>query len=387
MNSKNEIHLKDFPENKLVIFLEDCFRIKFIDDAIKKYGRKELAKYLNIKKLDTITRWKKAKIIRGKKWITPQGIPLDKLKILSDLVNINLGDIEKYVITYKSKGKSLLIENPNLPIAESPELFRIIAHMIGDGSANDTNVSYFKNFDKSVYSEFVSDMKMVFGGIELSLNEDNVVFPIAITHILSEFYKIKFGTFNASVPKELFKLPVEYAAAFIQGFFDDEGNVDTSCARFYSFNFGLLSDIKHLLDIKFPQIKSITNIKSRKKKTGIEHYFSVNSGGLMNFYKLIGSVHSSKKEKLEFYIRRKDKKWNHRSNGYTKSLILKSLSNWPKTIYELTKELLVSRETIRAHLFGYYNQRKINSKGLIEQGLVEIKSFGKYNSAIFGLKN
>ena len=98
MNSKNEIHLKDFPENKLVIFLEDCFRIKFIDDAIKKYGRKELAKYLNIKKLDTITRWKKAKIIRGKKWITPQGIPLDKLKILSDLVNINLGDIEKYVI-------------------------------------------------------------------------------------------------------------------------------------------------------------------------------------------------------------------------------------------------------------------------------------------------
>ncbi len=388
MNSNNrEIHLKDFPKDKVVIFLEDKFRKKLIDNAINMFGREELARSLNIRKLDTITRWKEAKINRGKNWITPQGIPLDKLDILLKLLNVDLDVVEEHVTSYKSRGKSLQIKNPNLPISESPVLFRVMAHLIGDGSANENNVSYFKNFNKAVYDEFANDLKEVFGGIELSLNKDNVVFPITVRHILSSFYNINFGTFDSNIPKRLFHLSPKYAGAFIHGFFDDEGNVDTSCIRFYSFNKRVLQDIIRLLIMKFPKIASITDLKDRKKKTGIEYYFSINSAGLENFHKLIGCTHSSKKEKLKFYIKRKQKGWNHRSKGNTKLMILESLSSTPKTIYELTNELLVSRETVRAHLFGYHSERKRNTKGLIEQGLVEIKCFGKYNSVVLGLKN
>ncbi len=251
--------------------MEDKFREELIDNAINLFGRKKLAKCLNIRKLDTITRWKKAKIKRNKDWITPQGIPLNKLKTLLKLLNIELNQIEKYVKTYKSKGKSLLIKNPNLPIKESPELFRIIAHLIGDGSANENNVSYFKNFNKVVYDEFADDLRKVFGDIELSLNKDNIVFPITVRHVLYKFYNMNFGTFNANVPKKLFQLPPKYAGAFIQGFFDDEGNVDTSCVRFYSYNKDVLESVRDLLKTKFPEITSTTNIggKGEKNRYGI----------------------------------------------------------------------------------------------------------------------
>ena len=56
-------------------------------------------------------------------------------------------EIEKHTVAYKSKGKSLWIKNPRLPIGESPELFRIMAHMMGDGSADESNVNYYKNND------------------------------------------------------------------------------------------------------------------------------------------------------------------------------------------------------------------------------------------------
>lgn len=379
------IHLKDFPGDRIVIFLEDNFREHLINTAVKLFGRKDLAKRLGVKKLDTITRWKQAEIKRAKNWITPQGIPLDKFKILSKLLGIYLDQAEKYVTAYKSKGKSLLINNPNLPIRESPELFRIMAHMMGDGSANKNNVNYFKNFDKSIYDEFANDLRYVFGNLELSLNKDNIVFPISITHILSKFYNINFGTFNAEIPKKLLELSSQCAGAFIQGFFDDEGSVSTSCARFYSYNKKLLQGVRSILIKKFPGIKSITSIKDRVKKTGVEYYFSINADGLKSFYNLIGCVHPCKKEKLEFYLKRKNKDWNHRGNGDTKSKILESLSDNPKTIYELSRDLIVSRETVRTHLFGYYAERKKNAKGLIEQRFVKIKEFGKYNTAIFKL--
>ncbi len=386
MKFNQKIHLKDFPEDKIVVFLEDEFREELIDNAIKSFSRKRLAEHLNIRKLDTITRWKKAKIKRSKNWITPQGIPLNKLKTLLKLLNVDLNNIEKYVTAYKSRGKSLLIKNPNLPVKESPKLFRIIAHMMGDGSAEESNVNYFKNFDKLLLNEFMNDVRNVFGNVELSLNKDNIVFPISIRHILSKVYNINFGTFNADIPKRLFELPPKYAGAFIQGFFDDEGSVDSSCIRFYSYNKNLLEGIRNLLITKFPEIGSTASIKSKNKQTGVEYCFSVNAKGLENFYKMIGCTHSSKKERLKFYMDRKNKNWNHRDKGNTKSMIIDSLSNNTKTAYELAKELMVSRGTIRDHLFGYNDKRKRNAKGLIELGLIEIKGIGKYNARLFGLR-
>ncbi len=118
----------------------------------------------------------------------------------------------------------------------------------------------------------------------------------------------------------------------------------------------------------------------------MEYCLSINADGLENFFRLIGCTHSSKKERLAFYIERKYREWNHRTKGNTKSMILDMLSDGPKTAYELAKKLTVSRGAIRVHLFGYYSERKRNALGLIEQGLVEIKGLGKYNSLVFGLK-
>lgn len=94
-------------------------------------------------------------------------------------------EIEKNIFAYKSKGKSLWVKNPKLPIEESPELFRIIAHMMGDGLANINNVNYFKNNDNGVLKEFASDMRHVFGDIQINHTKNIIIFPITVRHIFS----------------------------------------------------------------------------------------------------------------------------------------------------------------------------------------------------------
>ena len=204
---------------------------------------------------------------------------------------------------------------------------------MGDGSANESSVNYFKNFNKSLLNEFANDVRKVFGNVELSFNKDNIVFPISIRHIFSKFYSIGFGTFNATIPKRLFNLPKEYAKKFIQGFFDDEGNVQTSCVRFYSFNKELIKGIRNLMICKFPEIKP-KGIKNRNKISNMEYCFSINAEDLEKFYKLIGCLHPDKKEKLKLYFKRKNRGWNHRKSGDTKTRILKSLKKDSKTIFE-----------------------------------------------------
>jgi hypothetical protein len=388
-----EIHLSDFPEDKIVVFIEDEFRNNLISQAIGlSNGRKHMAQFLGIKKLDTIGRWKDGRINRGQGWITEQGIPLKALKKISDfLVSrkesiFNMEEIEKHVIAYKSKGKSLLIKNPHLPIKESPELFRIMAHMMGDGSANTSSVNYFKNTDKNVINEFIDDMHTVFGDVETSSNKDVVVFPITVRHILSGYYGIQFGTFTASLPFRLFELSPAHASGFVRAFMDDEGNVQTSCIRLYSFNKNLIYGIRKLIAEKLPEIKGMNNVKRRLRKHGkYEYVLEIRSEGIKEFYEIVGCSHSRKNERLKFYIKRSEKSWNHRKRDETKKMILKSLSESSKTTDQLCNELMVSRVTVLSHIKGYSQKRKQNSKSMLERKLIMIGGYDKYNSVIWQL--
>lgn len=394
IKSSSFIHLHDFPEDKIVVFLEDNYRKELINKAEYVIRKRNLMSLLKIRKLETIDRWKKAEVNRGKGWVTSQGIPLDKLKKISKLLianhqqKFNFLNIEKHVTAYKSRGKSLVIKKPNLPIKESPQLFRVITHMIGDGSANEGNVNYFKNTDKEVYGEFARDLRAVFGNVQLSFNKDNIVFPITIRHILSKFYKVDFGTFTARLPKRVFDLPKQFAAAVTQAFLDDEGYVGPTVIRFYSFNEKLIQDVKTLLVKKFPEINAVSKVQCRNKvsvngKRGVEYCFSINSEGVEKFYNLIGVTHLSKKKKIEFFIKRKYRKWNHRSKQTTKILILKSLIKRPKTTYELAEDTLICKNRILTHLNGYWEKRKKNVKGLVQSGFVKKAGIGRHGSFIW----
>jgi len=384
------IHLRDFPGDKIVIFLDKSFRSKLIDKIIEiSKGRKNLAELLNLRKLDTFNRWKKGEINRGKAWVTPQGIPLDKLFTISDLLiskgfsEYSINEIERHVTAYKTRGKSLWIKNPKLPIEIQPKLFRIIAHLIGDGSAEENNTNYYKNTCRELINELNTDLKEVFGDIETTAKCEILIFPIAIRHILSKFFNIQFGTFTARLPKIVFELHDENAAYIIQGFTDDEGCVHSHRICMYSFNKRLLEDFNKLLKIKFPYIaKHTTKVRSRKKKSGEEYWFEIHSKGLRNYNNQIGFTHPEKREYLEFFIKLQNKVQNHRNIGETKQLILKSLSNSHKTVRELSQEILISPGLTNAHLRGNGGKSLL---GLESYGLVESKDKAKYATPIWRL--
>jgi len=380
-----EIDINQFYNNQTIIFLEDNFRKELFSKSVEKLGTiKEFKHFLDYKSDNIISAWRTGKINRGDNWITEQGIPLEKLIKICRLNQLDVNSIQNKIICYKSRGKSLKINNPKLPIRISPELFRIIAHMIFDGSALEDNTHYYRNFNKGLLINLKNDLDFVFGNIEITLKETMLILPSIIMKNLMNIFNFRAGTFDSSVPKILFDLPKEYTSYFIQAFFDDEGTVSSDNLRFYSYNNKLISQTKKLLNIKFPNIKT-GKLLHRQKDTGMEYSFCICSESIEDYLHDINTNHDSKLSKIQHLIRRKNKEWNHKLPNMTKIEILNSLLERSKTSYELSQNILISPNKITEHLRGYSEKRKINSKGLIELGYVKRLKNGTYNSYTYNL--
>jgi len=391
-----EISILDFPKKEVVIFLEENFRIKLYQNILKILKtKKEFLKFFNKKSGRFIEAWRYGKIKRNKNWITEQGLVLNDLlkasKFLSknNLKEFNIENLQKSIIAYKSRGKSLWIKNPILPIKLKPELFRIISHMICDGSAL-KNTHYYKNTRRELLEQLDKDLKYVFGGVETTFYNNNLIVPNLIFKILTKVFNFKTGTFESRIPKILYKLPKEYSSKFIQAFFDDEGTVATSNLKFYSHNKKLLQDLMGLILLKFKEIKKISDIRERNKiqksgKLSKEYHFVIGARDIEIYLKLVGSDHCPKLEEIRFILDRQNKCWNHRNKGETKLKIMLSLLEKSKTPKEIARDVFISKDNVGEHLRGYSEERKLNQKGLLKEGFVKIKEQGLYNSHIYEL--
>jgi len=79
------------------IVLENGFRKRFIEDAIKKAGSlRELGRIMGY--TGKASNWNVKQILHGK-----QGIPLFRLERLCDFMNVPLADIQKHVVKIRQK--------------------------------------------------------------------------------------------------------------------------------------------------------------------------------------------------------------------------------------------------------------------------------------------
>src|SRR3989344_486072 len=156
-----EFHLKDFPLKKIRILFKN--NKKFLDESINYFGSlKKLADFLSVS-TQVIYYWKKLNLF----------IPLEHIKKIVDKRKLNWNKLEKEVIAYKGSNLSLTITNPKLPIIESPELFAIIGHLIGDGSVNKNGIPIYTNKDKTLIENFHKLVNSVFGNIQGKLYKTN----------------------------------------------------------------------------------------------------------------------------------------------------------------------------------------------------------------------
>jgi len=129
-----EFHIWDFPDN-IYILIEEKIRNIVFSKIYSYYGSKRKAAKSLMLDLKTIRDYERAFSIKHK-IKHPQYISISFFKKVIHLFNQQfLNKIEKNINAISTRN-GLDITNPILPIKESSSLYRIIAHILADGSAS-----------------------------------------------------------------------------------------------------------------------------------------------------------------------------------------------------------------------------------------------------------
>ena len=358
-----KFHLKDFPADRIRVLFSD--NKIFIDENIKYFGSlKELAQFLSVSP-QVIHFWKKLNLF----------IPLTYVKKLIDERNIDWNEVESKVIAYKGPNSSLVVENPKLPIVESPELFAIIAHLIGDGSVNKNNIPIYTNSNKGLMDNFQKLILSVFGNAKGKIYMRNSgCFELrssrTIADLIKFFYNIEFSARNARIPERVKQLPNEFSIALIRAFADDEGNVDLNhkiCI--YSINKSILLFIKDLLVEKLG-----FNEAQIYEKSNSYFYLTIKPAEIKKYFEIIGFNHPVKQYKLSKLVEIRNNHNNvKRKPNETKEEIINLLSSENLSTEELVFKLGIRKSNVNIPLKDLYNRGFISKSNKIGQKIIWTK--------------
>ena len=358
-----KFHLKDFPADRIRVLFNN--NGKFIDESIRYFGSlKGLADFLSITP-QVIHFWKKLNLF----------IPLVHIKNIVNERKLNWAEIERNVVAYKGLNSSLVIKNPKLPIVESPELFALIAHLIGDGSVNKNNIPIYTNSNKTLIDNFQRLILSVFGDIEEKIyKRDSGCFELrssrTIADLIKFFYNIEFNARNASIPNRIKELPNEFSIALIRAFADDEGNVDLNhriCI--YSINKSILLCIKELLVEKLG-----FNDTQISEKSDSYFYLTIKPAEIKKYFEIIGFNHPIKLYKLSKLIEmRNNQNGVRRKHNGTKEEIINLLSSENLSTEELIFKLGIRKSNVSMPLRDLYDRGLITKSNKIGQKIIWTK--------------
>lgn len=301
------IHLSDFPDY-IFIYLESDYRKQLLESAYCLFGSLgKLAQVIDVSP-SRLSSWfyGKQKDYKTNK-VGIQFIPLRKLKIISKYLvedyrrEFSMKNIENHVIMYRMQAGNP-IKNPKFSIQESPELVRLLFHLLGDGySGKKGENANYRNTCKELLEEFKTDLQ-VFGEVPIYEQKFSIKFPRILAQIIGDFYEIKCGAYDSYISKRIFQIPKRNLYFGIRAFADDEATVYSHSIRITSANVRLLEGIKKILSflkIKSNEIKSQFNPRA---KYGKVYYLDVRD--LESYVKYIGFTHPKKKALLEKYVKK-----------------------------------------------------------------------------------
>jgi transcriptional regulator with XRE-family HTH domain len=300
------IHLDDFPDY-IFVYLEDNYRQELLISAYDLFGSlTKLANAIGVS-AGRLSCWFRGeqKDYKADK-IGLQFIPLSKLKLISKYLvedsreEFSMAEIEKHVLMYRMQAGNP-IKNPHFPIRESPELIRLLFHLLGDGySGNKNENANYRNTCNELLEEFKDDLK-IFGYVPVYEQENSVKFPRVLAEVIENFYKVNSRTFDSAISDKIFQISNRNLCFGIRAFVDDEATVYSHSIRLTSANFNLLEGIKEILNflkINSNDIKFQFNSRARYKKI---YYLDIRD--IERYSKLVGFTHLKKKMLLKKYVK------------------------------------------------------------------------------------
>lgn len=354
-------HIWDFPKNIFVLIREEV-RNDFFKEMYRKFGNQR--KYAIFLKKDR-TSIQGYHYARGwnKKQNYVKFIPLEIIQKSLPFISENMKEqIENGILEIRTRGGKS-IKNPILPIVESEALFRIIAHLIGDG--NDSHTPYYANTCKVLRSQFEEDLK-IFGNVENYESNSELTpcinFPKTITNILRYVLDIRF-THPNKLPEIIFTAPINYKKTFIQAIFDDEGTISANLAIGMS-NKRIITEIKQLLNgfkIKTGVITAISY--STKKGMKKKYSFNIFKKSYLDFYNKINFSHPEKVNRLFARIKAQQRSKRTRPKEFFEQEILNFLKIGDHSTMQIADKLELGMTGINPHLNRLYQEGKIDKKG------------------------
>jgi hypothetical protein len=270
--------------------------------------------------------------------------------------------IERDVLEIRTHGGKS-IKKPLLPIKESPSLYRVVAHVIGDG--NDSHTPYYANMCKELRDQFKRDLQ-IFGEVFYMENTPNttpcVNFPKVVTRILSHILDIQF-THPNRLPEAIFNAPDDCKAAFLQALYDDEGTISANLA-ICIHNKNILNQLKTLLQnfgIKTGKITTGTYFTKKGKR--LKCAFQIYKDSYKKFQEKVCFVHPKKARYLEAALRTKSRVVRTRDPIIVEQEILKILETKPSRTMELANNLQFTMSGITPHLNRLSNEGLIIHRG------------------------
>lgn len=359
-NLKREFHLWDLSANLFILFDKET-NDRFFKRMYSIFKtQQKFAKFLGLWRQEINKYHKQTLKAKGKYW--PVYFPLQLFKRCTEFLDDSfLSYLEQNVAEIRVK-VGLSVYNPKLPIKESKELYRIIAHMIADGSASEGKTPYYANTCKELREQFKKDLP-VFGRMNIYERKPNttevVYFPKVVTDMLAHLFDVRF-TYPNRLPKLIFTAQKECKKMFLKALFDDEGTISAQLA-ITIHNFNIMGEIKQLInsfEIKTSKIFVHPCLKNTDKV-----YLFIPRGQYKLFHQEIGFSHPEKVRKLELAIKTQDRKQRTRDPNYLEQEILKILEIKPSKTIELANELMLTLNGAMPHLNRMLEEGLIVKKG------------------------
>ena len=346
-------HIWDFPD-KINVILKDEIHEEFFNYMFNKFGGKRpYARFLGIYQNHVKSIHKKCFKKNGKTYnfYLPNWILKKSLPLLNKSLKIK---IENNILAIKCSGTGIKVLNPKLPLKESKEIYRILAHLLGDGFAGERKVPYYANTCDKLRKQFKKDLQ-IFGEVttyeRTPCTTPYLMFPKVIADILKHTFEISF-TRPSKLPSLIFNSKKESKKEFLKAFFDDEGTMSSTVSISQS-NPNLLNEIKYLVEE--------LGIKTGKiSQKGTKYFsFGILKKSLTDYFVDISFDHPTKKKKIELALKTQSRKQRTRPPIFFENEILKLLHKRQLKTLDTANEISLTLCPTLRHLKDLESKNKI----------------------------
>lgn len=209
-------------------------------------------------------------------WIRENSFPFQIIKNSKNYEKI------KPLITHIKGDNGQLWISINCIQELTPELARVLARLVGDGSVNSMGRIEYGSQDKVFIDSFIEEMKILFPDIKPHVRywEDRHMYELlfnAICGSLLRFIFGEFGTYKARIPKQIIQSNRKIKSAYLQALYDDEGTVNLKAHQivFSLVNKELTEDIKILLNEFCIDVKTFDSFYPSPRNKNIQYVLNI----------------------------------------------------------------------------------------------------------------